>query len=89
MANRNYRDDLERLMKRGVNYFDAKRMLIKRMEQIKSTDIKYDYDNHKKHCGKCGTEIISKYDYIIEQTNYVCFVWYQCSNCQEVNELVA
>ena len=38
MANRNYRDDLERLMKRGVNYFDAKRMLIKRMEQVKSTD---------------------------------------------------
>lgn len=88
MSNRNYRSDFDRLMNRGINYFDAQRILIARMEQVKSIDIKCDYENHKKYCGKCGSEIVSKNDYIIEQTNYVCFVWYQCSNCQEVNLLV-
>ncbi|MBY9016919.1 MAG: hypothetical protein KGD68_14610 [Candidatus Lokiarchaeota archaeon] len=51
---------------------------------MKSIDIKYDYGKRKKYCGNCNTEIISKNDYIIEETNYVCFVWYQCSNCQEL-----
>jgi len=88
MPNRNYRNDFDNLMKKGINYFDAKRTMIERMEQVKSVDIKHDYNNHKKYCGKCGTEIVSKNDYIIEETNYVCFVWYQCGNCQEVNELV-
>jgi len=88
MMSKNYRNDFDRIMKRGINYFDAKRMLIKRMEQVKTVDIKYNYENRKKYCGKCGTEIVSKNDYIIEETNYVCFVWYQCSNCQEVNLLV-
>jgi len=88
MLNRNYRNDFERILNRGIDYFDAKRTLIKRMEQLKSIDIKHDYENGKKYCGNCNTEIISKNDYIIEETNYVCFVWYQCSNCQEVNLLV-
>lgn len=88
MSNRNYRSDFDGLMNRGINYFDAKRILIERMEQVKSIDIKSDYENHKKLCGNCGNEIVNKNDYIIEQTNHVCFVWYQCSNCQEVNLLV-
>lgn len=88
MSNRNYRNDFDKLMNRGIDYFDAKRILIERMEQVKSIDIKYDYENHKKYCGKCGREIVSKNDYIVEQTDYVCFVWYQCSNCQEVNLLL-
>lgn len=88
MPNRNYRNDFDNLTKRGFDYFDATRILIKRMEQVKSVDIKHDNENNKKYCGKCGTEIVSKNDYIIELTNYVCFVWYQCSNCQNVNQLV-
>ena len=88
MSNRNYRNDFDRLMNKGIHYFDAQRMLIERMEQVKSIDIKRDYENHKEYCGKCGNEIVSTNDYIVEQTNYVCFVWYQCSNCQEVNLLV-
>ena len=76
MSYKNYRNDFDNLVKKGIDYFEAKKIL-------------YDYDSHKKYCGKCGTEIISKKDYIIEETNYVCFVWYQCSNCQEINELVA
>ncbi len=59
-----------------------------KMEQVKAIDINYNYENRKKYCGKCNTEIVSKNDYIIEETNYMCFVWYQCSNCQEVNLLV-
>ena len=89
MISKNHRNDLDRIMNRGINYFDAKRMLIEKMERVKTIDINYNYENRKKYCGKCGTEIISENDYIVEQTNYVCFVWYQCSNCQEINELVA
>ena len=89
MISKNYRKDLDRILDRGINYFDAKRMLIKRMEQVKTIDIKYNYENRKKYCGMCSTEIVSENDYIIEETNYVCFVWYQCSNCQEINLLVS
>ncbi|TES97189.1 MAG: hypothetical protein E3J90_07205 [Promethearchaeota archaeon] len=89
MISKNYRNDFDRIMNRGINYFDAKRILIEKMEQVKTIDINYNYENRKKYCGKCDTEIVSKNDYIIEETNYVCFVWYQCSNCQEVNLLVS
>lgn len=88
MVNRNYRSDFDSIMHKGIDYFDAKNILIKRMEQLKTIDVKYNYENRKKYCGKCGTEIVSNKDYIVEQTNYMCFVWYQCSNCQEVNLLV-
>ena len=66
MISRNYRNDFDRIMSKGIAYFDAKRMLIEKMERIQTIDINYNYENRKKYCGKCGTEIVSKNDYIIE-----------------------